>query len=132
MITAIDTNVLIDVFGNDPEFGRSSAAAVRACLQKGTLIACDIVWSETRAVFPDDAAFVSAMTTLGVIFSPLNEKSASLAGSTWQAYRKAGGKRTRLMADFIIGAHALQQAEQLLTRDQGYYRSYFAGLKLAR
>ena len=130
MITAVDTSVLIDVFGNDRDFGRVSAEGLRECLRTGTLIACDVVWSETRAVFPDEASFTSAMTTLGVRFSPLNERSAGHAGSAWQAYRKAGGKRTRLMADFIIGAHALHQADRLLTRDRGYYRSYFAGLKL--
>jgi predicted nucleic acid-binding protein len=130
MITAVDTSVLIDVFGNDPVFGRASAEAVRECLRTGLLIACDIVWSETRAVFPNEASFASAMRTLGVRFSPLTEQAAGQAGCAWQAYRKAGGKRTRLMADFIIGAHALHQADRLLTRDRGYYRSCFAGLKL--
>ena len=130
MITAVDTSVLIDVFGNDPEFGRTSAERVRESLRAGALIVCDVVWSETRAVFPDAESFASAMTTLGVRFSPVNAESANRAGSTWQTYRKAGGKRTRLMADFIIGAHALHQADRLLTRDRGYYRSYFAGLEL--
>ena len=130
MITAVDTSVLIDVFGNDPAFGHSSAEALRECLRTGTLIACDIVWAETRAVFPDERSFASAITTLGVRFSPLTEKSAAHAGSAWKAYRKAGGRRTRLVADFLIGSHALYQADRLLTRDRGYYRSYFAGLKL--
>jgi len=130
MITAVDTSVLIDVFSNDPDFGAGSAERLRECLRTGTLVACDIVWSETRAIFPDEVSFTSAMTTLGVRFSSLNEKSTGRAGSAWQAYRKAGGKRTRLVADFIIGAHALHQSDRLLTRDRGYYRSYFAGLEL--
>lgn len=130
MITAVDTNVLIDVFGNDAEFGRESTERLRECLRTGTLIACDVVWSETRAVFPDEETFRTVMATLGVRFSPVNENTATRAGGVWRSYRKAGGKRTRIMANFIIGAHALCQADRLLTRDRGYYRSHFSGLKL--
>ena len=109
-----------------PEHGHASAGRLRQCLAEGTLAACDIVWAETRAIFPDDAAFSSAMKTLGVHYSPLNEKAASQAGIAWKAYRKGGGTRSRVMADFLIGSHALLQADRLLTRDRGYYRSYIS------
>jgi predicted nucleic acid-binding protein len=130
MITAVDTSVLIDVFGNDPKHGGASADALRQCLREGALTACDIVWAETRAVFDNEAAFASAMSTLGVLFSPLNAIAAAHAGLAWRAYRQGGGTRVRVVADFMIGAHAAHQADRLLTRDRGYYRSYFAGLQL--
>ena len=128
MITAVDTNVLIDVFGADTRFGHSSADALRLCLNDGAVVACGVVWSETRAAFSSEEDFRRALHALGVGFSPMTEQAATLAGATWKKYRATGGKRDRVIADFLIGAHAALQCDRLLTRDRGYYKKYFGGL----
>jgi len=130
MITAIDTNVLLDVFLNDPRFGHSSGKHLREALRLGAIVACDPVWAETAAVFPERADFEKAMRTLGIQFSPLTQNAAVEAGVVWKRYRDGGGKRLRMVADFLIGAHALIQCDRLLTRDRGFYRDFFHRLKI--
>jgi predicted nucleic acid-binding protein len=130
MITAVDTNVLLDVFGADPRFSLRSSQALGKCLREGALVICEVVWAETATVFGDAGRFRNAVRELGAVFSPMSKAAAEKAAEAWHRYRTSGGPRNRIAADFLIGAHALDGADRLLTRDRGFYRRYFAGLKI--
>ena len=91
MITAIDTNILLDVFGADAKFAVASAEALRRCLIEGSLIACAAVWAETASVFGDARRFREAMNKLSASFSPMTEPAAIKAAEGWRRYRAGRG-----------------------------------------
>lgn len=130
MITAVDTNVLLDVFLGDAQWGPGSAAALRIALAQGRVVACEAVWAETAAVFGDPASFSARIADLGIAYEPMSRQAAELAAEFWRHYRAGGGPKSRVAADFLIGAHASTQAERLLTRDDGFYRRWFQGLQV--
>jgi predicted nucleic acid-binding protein len=130
MITAVDTNVLLDVFTADARHGNASRNALRRCWAEGSLIACEVVWAEVAAAFADAAAASRALEGLEVAYDPLDRETALAAGIAWQRHRSAGGTRRRVLPDLLIGVHAVSRAERLLTRDRGFYRSAFASLAI--
>lgn len=95
------------------------------------MIINEIVYAELAPQFGKQDLLDSTLATLGVRTLPVDEQVAFGAGLAWKDYRDAGGGKSRILADFLIGAHAGMQAERLLTRDRGFYKKYFRSLKVS-
>ena len=129
MITAVDTSVLLDVFLPDERFGEQSTAWLRSAYDAGAIVVSDIVYAELVPAFGEKDALEGALRAINAMVSPLNTPMAYEAGVRWRLYRQAGGPRQRIITDFLIGAHAMTVAETFLTRDRGFYETYFPELK---
>ena len=130
MITAIDTNILLDVLLPNEKFCDGSARAVEGAATAGSLVICDIVYAELCIHFAAQRECDDFLESNEIRVEPLQRGAHFLAGRAWRAYRQQGGQRTRILADFLIGAHAQAQASRLLSRDRGFYRKLFPSLKL--
>jgi predicted nucleic acid-binding protein len=130
MISCVDTSIILDVIMDDPVFGDVSYDALRRASQAGSLAICDLVYSELAPQFESKQELDETLNTLGIRVIESGRDVAYLAGTKWGDYRVSGGTRQRMLPDFMIGAHALLVGECLLTRDRGFYRSYFPNLEL--
>ena len=129
MITAVDTNVLFDLFRTDSPHHSRARQLLNAAREGGSLVICDIVYAELVPMFDDRLVLDGVLRQIGVSLSSVDSSIAYEAGQRWRQYRSAGGPRTRIVTDFLIGAHALATADVFLTRDRGFFATYFPELQ---
>jgi predicted nucleic acid-binding protein len=129
MPTAVDSSVLLDVLLADPQHAESSEAVLREAMAKGGLVAGEVVIAEIAPVLAG-ASIREFLSDWQIKFVPSSVESAMLAGEMFRIYLERGGKRGRVVPDFLIAAHAQLHADRLLARDRGYYRDYFQKLNL--
>ncbi|MHC1725973.1 MAG: type II toxin-antitoxin system VapC family toxin [Syntrophobacteraceae bacterium] len=153
MITSVDTNIIFDILIPGEPFSASSKMLLDYHLAKGRLIICEVVFAELAPGFPSREILHSFLSDTGIKIVNSDENSLFLAGSRWAEYARKSAKdrlqcgrcghafevpcpqcramltkRLHVLADFLIGAHALVHADCILSRDLGVYRTYFSDL----
>lgn len=137
MITALDTNILVSLWNEDDSLNLAAKAAMRATLDQGSLIIAAPVFAELLASPSKNEAFLDEfLTATGISVDwDLNETIWRIAGRTFQAHAASRRRQRdpgprRILADFLIGAHALQNGFPLLTLDDPFYRANFPRLSV--
>lgn len=126
----VDTNVLVDVLEDDPQWADWSVGQLRAQSKVHRLAINPVIYAELSLTFSTVEALDRVLDELDLAMIELPRSALFLAGKAFVRYRRQGGKKANVLADFFIGAHAAVSGYPLLTRDTGRYASYFPSVSL--
>jgi predicted nucleic acid-binding protein len=130
--TLVDSNVILDLVTEDPEWFDWSAAALSRAAEESPLVINPLIYAEVSVGFAGIEELDEALPPAYFTREPLPWEGAFLAARAFRRYRRAGGVRRHPLPDFYIGAHAAIAGHALLTRDPRRYRTYFPTLRRSR
>ena len=139
MTAAVDTNVIVALWDRDPSLSSAAQSALDAALGRGTLVVAATVFAELMAAPSRSELFLDSFfreTGINIDWA-LDESVWRTAGRAFQGYAARRRKQRdvgprRILADFLIGAHAQEGGHSLLTLDDHLYRTAFPGLTVVR
>jgi predicted nucleic acid-binding protein len=126
----VDTNVLIDVLNNEPQWADWSIHQMRVQSKIHVLSINPIIYAELSCTFKKVEDLDEVLQVMELKFNQIPKAALFLAGKAFQRYRRQGGVKNSILADFFIGAHAAVSRLPVLTRDTQRYQTYFPTVKL--
>ncbi|TQM14049.1 type II toxin-antitoxin system VapC family toxin [Pseudonocardia kunmingensis] len=128
--TLVDSNVLLDIFTQDPVWAQWSAERLAEALDQGPVVINQVVYGEVSLRFSRIEDLDAVLAPDRFVRANLPWAAAFLAARCFRTYRGRGGTRTSTLPDFLIGAHAAVLGLTVLTRDTARYRTYFPSVQL--
>jgi predicted nucleic acid-binding protein len=129
-VTLVDSNVLIDIWTDDPQWYDWSLTRLNEAGRSGPLLINDVIYAESSVGFLNSEDFDVALVKAKVTVAPMPLLALFQAAKAFTEYRRRGGIRTGVLPDFFIGAHALVERLPVLTRDERRFRQYFPSVEL--
>jgi len=126
----VDSNVILDIFLDDPNWADWSESALADYSIHTTLYINSIVYTEVSVGFERIEELESALHKSGFQILEIPKEALFLAGKAYLKYRKNRGTNKSPLPDFYIGAQAAVLALDLITRDVSRYRTYFPTVRL--
>ncbi len=126
----VDTNVLIDVLEDDPEWANWSIAQLQAQSMVHKLVINPIIYSELSLTFSSIEELDAALEAMELPMLEMPKPALFLASKAFLQYRQRGGTKNNVLGDFFIGAHAAVSRMPVLTRDIKRYATYFPTVQL--
>ena len=124
----VDTNVLVDVLQNDPQWADWSIEQLRAQTKLHALAINPVIYAEMSLSFSMLEALDDVVLTMGLELREIPRPALFLAARAYALYRRRGGGKGQVLPDFFIGAHAAVEGWPLLTRDASRFKTYFPTL----
>ncbi len=128
--TLIDTNILLDIVTDDPDWSGWSLHQLDLASSKGKLAINDVIYAELSVRFAEIELLEAMLAQIGIELLPIPRPALFLAAKVFRHYRQSSGGRTGVLPDFFIGAHAAVSGMPLLSRDARRFRGYFPDVEL--
>ena len=126
----IDSNIILDVFLDDPKWGDWSESTLEKYSQRAVLCINPIVYSEISIGFERIEDLESALKKTNFKMLPISREALFLAGKAFLKYKKRSGKKKSPLPDFYIGAQAAVLDLELMSRDVLRYKTYFPTVRM--
>jgi predicted nucleic acid-binding protein len=126
----VDSNVLIDVMTEDPQWFAWSASALENAADSARLVINTIIYAEVSVRYSRIEDLEAALPAAMLEREAIPDEAAFLAAKAFLNYKRRGGTKSSPLPDFFIGAHAAVTGYRLLTRDEVRYRTYFPNVSL--
>ena len=126
----VDTNVLVDVLSNEPQWADWSIHQLKMQSKIHVLSINPIIYAELSSAFTKIEDLENVVKTMQLKMIQMPRPALFLAAKAFHLYRKRGGVKHNVLGDFFIGAHAAVNQVPMLTRDTQRYQTYFPTVRL--